>query len=149
MKWRNRIEGFFEYVLAALFIRGGINVILNAEPLVLPGIFTYLVGPVAILVYGALFLLTGLLMLYAKIGKRKRLHKHVLMTMYLTCIYVFILAVLLNGFTTGLLMTIAVGFVSAYLWLRWKIRTEYLDPAYFHKMTAELRDDLPPNGHTP
>lgn len=130
-KWRCRIESGLEYILALMFIQGGIRTLLFADPVVLPGIFSYLVGSAAVYVYGALFLTSGLLLLYAKIRKHKKLHKHLLMAMFLTCVYVLILALAINGFVPRLILTVSVGAVAAYSWLRWTIRTEYINPKDF------------------
>lgn len=146
MKKREIFYSIVEYLLAALWIRGGINILFfDVEPVALPGIFTYLVGAEAIIVYGALFVLTGLAMVYAKLAKKKTLHKYVLMTMYLTCLYVLIIAIAVNGLHWGLWLTILAGIVSAALWVRWKFKTEYINPDEFDKTLEELRDDLPPN----
>lgn len=146
MKKREIFYSVLEYILAALWIRGGVNILFfGVEPVTLPGFLTYLVGAEAIVVYGCLFLLTGLSLLYAKWWKKKTLHKYVLMVMYLTCIYVLVLAVLINGLSSGLLLTIFAGVTSAALWIRWKFKTEYIDPGEFDKELEELRSDLPPN----
>lgn len=132
-----------EYVLAFMFIRGGLNILFGeVEPITLPGILTYLVGDAAIFVYGALFLTTGLLLLYGKWLKRRRVHRASLMIMYLTCIYVLVLAIMINGLAPGLLVTVAVGVVAAALWMRWKFKTEYLDHEQFQASVSEMRADL-------
>lgn len=128
-----------EYVLAAMFIRGGIRILfLGVEPIQLPGLLTYLVGEFAIFAYGCMFLFTGLLLLYGKWFKKKRCHKTALLTMYLTCIYVLVLAILINGLSSGLLVTVAVGVASAALWMRWKFKTEYIDGKEFKKEIEQL-----------
>lgn len=145
-KAREIFYNVLEYVLAFMFIRGGINVLFGTtEPLQLPGLLTYLVGEAAIFVYGASFLATGLLLLYGKWFKKKRVHKTALLIMYLTCIYVLVLAIMLNGLSYGLLVTVAVGVVSAALWMRWKFKTEYLSSKQFSDAVESLRDDLPPS----
>lgn len=132
-----------EYVLAFMFIRGGFNILTNEiEPLTLPGLLTYLVGDAAIFVYGAAFLLTGLLLLYGKWMKQRRIHKFSLLVMYLTCIYVLVLAILLNGMDPGLLITVAVGLTAAALWVRFKFVTEYLDHDQFKQEVSDIRDEL-------
>lgn len=146
MKKREIFYSIVEYVLAALWIRGGINILFfDVEPVALPGVFTYLVGDVAIYVYGCMFLLTGLSLLYAKWWKKKTLHKFTLMFMYLTCLYVFALSVAIFGIATSQILTVVAGISSAALWVRWKFKTEYINPDEFDKTLEELRNDLPPN----
>lgn len=136
---REIVYSLVEYVLAALFIRGGINVLFfDVEPATLPGYLTYLVGEAAIFIYGAMFLVTGLLLLYAKWFRKKRCHKFALLVMYLTCIYVFVLSVMINGLSTGIILTVVVGIASAALWVRWKFKTEYIDINAFKKEIRQL-----------
>lgn len=143
---REILYSVLEYVLAAMFIRGGVRILFfGTEPVALPGILSYLVGEAAIFVYGAMFLTTGVALLYAKWFKKKRLHKFILMFMYLTCIYVLVLAILINGLGWNLLLTVGVGVTAAALWIRWKFKTEYISPDEFDKTLEELRDDLPPS----
>jgi hypothetical protein len=143
---REILYSVLEYALAAMFIRGGIRILFfDVEPVALPGILAYLVGEAAIFVYGAMFLLTGLLLIFAKLAKKKTLHKTILMVMYLTCIYVFALSVAINGIVIGQLLTVVIGVVAAALWIRWKFKTEYISPTEFDKTLEELRDDLPPS----
>jgi phosphatidylserine synthase len=136
---RNKVESLLEWVLIILFIRGGVVTLLFADPLVVPGILQYLTGAAAVYVYGALILLTGLLLLYAKLRHRKKLHKHTLMAMFLICIYIFILAVSLVGWTNMMFLTIGVALASGYLWMRWTIRTEYINPKQFAEDVHKLR----------
>lgn len=138
-KAREIFYNVLEYVLAFMFIRGGANILFfGVEPIVLPGILAYLVGEFAILGYGIMFLLTGLALLYAKWFKKKGLHKFVLLFMYLTCIYVLVLAIMINGLGWNLLITVAVGVTAAALWIRWKFKTEYISSAQFEKEIEEL-----------
>lgn len=139
-KWRSRAESALEYLLAFMFIQGGIKVFLFSEPLVLPGIFMYLVGQYAIYLYGLIFFLSGAALAFAKFKNRKKWHKYSLMAMYLECIYVIILSTALNGLTLGLSSTFVVAIASGYLWLQWKFKTEYIDPKDFFDDRAELRE---------
>jgi len=131
-----------EYILAFMFIRGGISVILTAEAQVLPGVFAFLVGEVAIVLYGLLFLSTGLLLLYGKWLKQRRIHRFALFFMFLTCIYVLVLAIVINGLGSGLLLTLAVGLTAGGLWVHWKFKTEYIDTQKLQESVSELRAEI-------
>lgn len=126
-----------EYALAFMFIRGGLLILISGESLVLPGILTYLVGAEAIVVYGAMFLITGILLVYAKLAKAKRLHKFILLFMFLTCVYVIALSIVINGLAPRLLISLTVALVSGAMWLRWKFRTEYIDTHTFKEETKK------------
>lgn len=124
MSKRELFYSIVEYLLAILFIQGGIKALFFSEPVLVPGLLAYLVGGTAIHAYGFLFLLMGVLLLIAKWFKRRILRRNVLMAMYLTCIYVLVLAITVNGWYPRLLLTIAAGVTSAGLWMRCKLKTE-------------------------
>lgn len=116
------LENAAEYVLALLFIVGGINVLLFSNPIILPPdvFYQFLVGQLAIYVYGALFTITGLALLIAKWLGKDRVHTDVIMIMYLICVYVFTLSLVIYGLTGDLISTVLTGIVAAVLWLRRK-----------------------------
>ncbi len=121
---RNRVVRYvihtLEFVLAAMFIHGGIRVFfIDDVPNVL-GLLHYLANQEAIYVYGVLWTATGLSLVLGKVFKWRRIHGLSLMVMYLTCLYVLILSALINGFTLGMITTVTVGIISAVLYLRWK-----------------------------
>ena len=136
---KERIYSILEYVLAIMFIQGGARVFLFSEAQVLPGIFTILVGQYAIYLYGLFFFGLGIALLAAKIFKKTGLHKNSLLLMYLSTVYVLVLAIAINGLGFGLLLTVTVGLVAAFLWLRSKLDTEYVDPQEF--AAEELESD--------
>lgn len=131
MATMDRVYSILEYVLAALFIRGGVMIFLFFEPPEAPSILTLLVGEAAIYGYGIFFAMTGLALLYAKLCKNKKVHKWALFAMFIICCYVFGLSVAIAGLSMDLATTVIVGIASAVLYLRWKMRTEYVDPAEF------------------
>lgn len=137
------IYSILEYVLAAMFIRGGLRILFfGVEPIQLPGILTYLVGEAAIFAYGAIFLFVGLLLIASKLLKHEGLHQFSLLSMYLICIYVLVLAIMINGLGWGLLLTVAVGITAAALWVRCKLKADYLDGTELAAMRHE--EQLPP-----
>lgn len=132
------IYSLLEYVLAFMFIRGGLRILFfGTEPIQLPGILTYLVGEFAIFAYGAIFLFVGILLIASKLLKHEGLHQFSLLLMYLICIYVLVLAIMINGLGWGLLITVAVGITAAALWVRCKLQSDYLTG----KELAEIRHE--------
>lgn len=124
---RERFYGLLEYVLAFLFIRGGLSIFLFAvAPLQVPAVLTLLTGDFAINVYGLFFALTGVALLLAKWFKRAKVRKWTLFTMFIICCYVFGLSVAIDGLSTDQWLTVVVGIVSGALYLRWKMLTEYV-----------------------
>lgn len=130
-KYKELFYSLLEYILAGMFIQGGVKVFFFSEPLVLPGIFHYLVGSFAIDLYGITFFLIGCSLLAGKWLKKKSLHKFSLLTMYLVCVYVLVLAIMLHGLGWNLLTTVLVGVTAAGLWMRWKFKTEYISTENF------------------
>lgn len=142
----NKLDKFFsllEVLLGIQWIYGGINTFF-ANPISTPSpLYSFLVGEGAIVFYAIFFLATGLALLAAKFFKKKRLKSVSLVTMYLTCLYVFLLSILVLGPSWSLVQTVVVGVIAAACWLRWKFKTQYLNPKDFHKSTAELRETHP------
>lgn len=141
----DKAQSFTEYVIAALFIYGGLSLI-GHPPIEAEGVLWILLGGTgALYVYMVWFLFLGSALLYAKLRQRKKLHKNILLCIYLTTIYTATLAVAFFGFhITHILDDLVVGLLSALFWIRWKFRTEYIDPVEFQKTIEKYRDDLPP-----
>lgn len=110
-----------ELGLAALFMWGGINVLLSDEHVVTPNkILEVLTNSTAIVFYGLWFFNQGFMLMIGNLTGAVKLQAWALMSMYLTCLYVLILSMLLEGLTTGLITTVLTGIVSAALYLRIK-----------------------------
>lgn len=110
-----------ELALSALFMWGGINVLSSAEEVVTTNVILhFLTNHTMIVFYGAWFFSQGLALLLSKVYDVRRLEATALMTMYLTCLYVLILSMILEGFDTGLITTVLTGVVSAAIYLKIK-----------------------------
>ena len=135
----DRSQSVAEYVIALIFVFGGISVAF-ADPLAgATGILGILSSKAAALVYSVLFVTEGLVLFGAKAFKLKKLHKNILMTMYLTTIFTFCLEWALIGWSWYLLDSPIIGGLCAMFWLRWKIKTEYITVDEFDKDVAELK----------
>ena len=140
----DKVFSTIEVLLALQWIYGGFKVFFGSTVIVATNPFVgMLVGQWAIYFYGIFFFATGLTLLLAKFYKKKRVHKFTLAVMYLTCVYVLILAVVVLGLYWGLLTTVIAGILSALCWLHWKFKTEYINPHAIYEQTLEFRDDLP------
>lgn len=140
---KDKLFSAAEYALALLWLYGGFNSFF-ADPLdTFSPIYDLLAGQAAIYVYAFLFLINGLLLIYAKVFKKKRTHLVALAGMYLTCLYVLILSYLIGVLSIGSLLTVFAGVLAAVCWMRWKLKTAYLSPDEFHEQITDLRDDLP------
>lgn len=98
-----------------------------------------------LVIMGIIFFASGLVLLLGKINRRKKMVGYGLGLVYLC----FLFGTVINGMATdwrfaawgpNLLCTIIVGV----LWLRWKFKTEYVDPKHF----IDDLDDLEFRGHS-
>lgn len=144
-KISDRTFDVIEYFLAFVWALAAVSAILT-DPFAGQGPIAAVVGNQAALYFWAtLFASIAVTLVFAKIKKKKRLHKYVLLASYLLATFTFILELLLfGGLTIEAVDSIVFMVVSGALWLRWKFKTEYIDPAAFRKYTNGMRDDLPP-----
>lgn len=140
---KDKLYSAVEYVLAALFIYGGFNSLFSDPLETFSPVYDLLAGQEAIYVYAIIFLATGFSLLIAKLFKYKKVHRVSLAVMYLTCLYVLILSYLIGVLSAGSLLTVFAGVAAAACWVRWKLKTEYIDPDHFSAELEDLRDDLP------
>lgn len=126
-RWLNAITRVGEWLLVVLFVGASVSELTYAEPAV-EGVLSFLfAGPVVSIIYAVWFALMAIALAYSKIRKRKRLHKHALMAMYLTTIYTIALSCAVGaGF--GIIDDVIIGLIAAACWMRWKFRTEYISP---------------------
>lgn len=141
----NVTQSIFEYLISLLFIYGGLSLI-GQPALEGEGVIVLVFGgQIALYIYMVWFILLGVGLIFAKIAKKKKLHKNMLLSMYLTTIYTATLATAIFGFSLlNILDDIVIGVLTAIFWIRWKFRTEYIDPNVFYREIEDLRDDLPP-----
>lgn len=134
-----------EYLLIVVFALAAYGEIAY-EDAVTEGVLGFLFSdPLITTIYAVWFALLALGLLFAKIRRKKKLHKHVLAAMYLTTVYTISLSWAAFGFgISDVIDDGVIGFAAAVCWLRWKILTEYIDPKQIYNETVEVRDDLPP-----
>lgn len=139
-----RSISILEYFLAVVAVVAGTRTALGpsldaASPLAF--IFG---GEFAAIIYGALIVLSGLFLAFSKITKKRKLHRHALMAVYLAIILEGFVEFALFGLSLGLLDEATLGLITAWLWIRWKFKTEYLSP----KQVGVLRNEARKlNGH--
>jgi hypothetical protein len=147
MKVRRVLDGFqavVEYLLSFAFIISAIGLI-GAPPLANHGVLSLIFGGhVALYVYMVWFFFIGFGLIYAKLARKKKLHKYMLMVIYLTTIYTSILSLTVLGFAwTEIIDDVIIGVLAAWFWLRWKFKTEYIDPKDFSSAKRHLQGPPP------
>lgn len=129
-----------EFLIIIVLTLGGLTLFF-ADPINTGGPVARFFGTqIALYVYGGVFMFEGLGLLYSKFFRLKRMHKHILLAVYLTMIFVTILEWGLLGWTLALIDQVVVGLLAAACWLRWKTITEYLSPKEIANLRHELKD---------
>lgn len=116
---------FLEYGLGLVFIYVGY---LEFTASVLTGTTLHLLlgGELALVIYGTWFTVVGVLLILANIFQWTRVRKFILLTMYLTALYMSILNMVLFGFNGAVLDDLFVGFWAGILWLRLTLKSDYV-----------------------
>lgn len=76
--------------------------------------------------YALLYLSEALALAYSKLFKRHRMRKVVLLVIYLTGVFTFLLTLIINGVAVKLIDNLIVSFGAGFCWLYWKFRSEYI-----------------------
>jgi hypothetical protein len=135
-KWSERFIGAFKYVLAGyMMLAGALTTVAPGDPRVQGAMQAIYTSRISLVIIGLVIFLAGLILLIGKIKRSRKLVGRGLWAVY--CCFVF--ATILNflayhdpSYWVGnLVMAIVVGA----LWLRWKFKTEYVNPKHF-------RDDV-------
>lgn len=129
-KFKDMLANIAEIIISLMFIQGGFRVLADI-PVVLEHPLSYLTTPPAIVTYGIMWIIIGLSLLNAKYFHLKQLHKYSLLAMFITCAYVLLLSVVIEGVQWDHMLTFTVGMLSGVLWIRWKLKTEYIKPGAF------------------
>lgn len=139
-KYLDWFQTIVEYLLSALWVFGGLSLI-GMPPLEGAGVVVSIFGgQIALYVYIFWFTFLGCLLFISKVAKKKRLHKNTLLLMYLTTVYTAVLAVALFGLAEGgIIDDVVIGGLTAWFWIRWKMKTEYIDMSDFRDDIIELR----------
>lgn len=111
-----------EFLLAALFIWGGIGVL--SQPKVNTDIQALepLLGEAALIGYTIFFIALGLALIYGKLFHLRRIHGYALAGMFLTTIYAIILNAMLYGWQLSAITNIIIALVILALYIRWRYK---------------------------
>jgi hypothetical protein len=141
----DKVQNVVEYLLSIAFIIAALELI-GADSLATHGVLSLIFGGhVALYIYMVWFFFIGVTLAYAKIKKKKKLHKHMLMAIYLTTIYTSILSMYVFGFGwTEIIDDVILGALAAVCWMRWKFKTEYINPHQLHSEVKDFGGDPPP-----
>lgn len=142
-KFKRNAQSIAEYLMAALFIYGGI-VSAMAEPVSKGGVLVLIFGGEgALAVYAILFAGLGIWLIYSKLAKKKKQHKFALFGMFLAALYTVVLVLALGGVFLDIVDNLVAAVACAILWLRWKFITEYVDPDKYRDLVLEHTESPP------
>lgn len=88
--------------------------------------------------YSVLYFGEAGLLAYAKLAKKKRLRKFVLLLIYLTGVFTFLLALSVVGFHWRIVDNFAFSLLAGACWLHWKSKTEYINQNQFKKIIEPM-----------
>lgn len=139
------VQHVLEVLIIVLLIIGGVSLFF-ADPVNSGGPVARLIGSqAAAYFYGIVFIAEGLGLTLSKTLRRKKFHKNMLLIIYLTLLFTILLEIALVGFGIEVIDNIVASVAAGWCWIRWKFKTEYIDPTEFYEATSHLRDDLPPH----
>lgn len=138
--WGERALSAFKYLLAIFMMVAGVTTAIGPIAPAGGDLGWLYATRHALVLFGSVFFLSGASLLYGKIRRSRKWVGRGLMYIYLC----FVFAACLNAMAWGLgvptawagnlLMSVVVGL----LYLRWKFKTEYVDPLHF---TRDLESD--------
>lgn len=137
----NVVLSVFEYLVAAYMIFAGVvTMIIEPDPAV-TNFMKLLYGTrTGVIIVGLIIAASGLILLVGKIRKSKKLHGRGLFYTYLCFFFAAILNyIAYSGDPTVWVSNVIMAAIIAALWLRWRLKTEYLDPTFFRESTKHLR----------
>lgn len=139
-KFKNAVAQVGEFALILVYIAAAIGEVTSSEPIT-QGVLGWLFSNHQITwVYAVWFIVMALALLASKIFKKRKLHKYALAAMYLTTVYTISLSLALFGLEGAAIIDDGIiGAVAAACWLRWKFKTEYINPKQFSKDLHDLR----------
>lgn len=96
-------------------------------------------NPYSLVVIGLIIFVSGGMLMYGKIRKSKLWTGRGLMWIYMCFLFAAILNfVAFDGAVASWLSNLILAFITAGLWLRWKNKTEYINPRHFVRDIEKL-----------
>ena len=96
------------------------------------------------IVYSVLYAGEAILLGYAKIKQKKNMRKAVLLVIYLTGMFTFLLSFSIIGFHWKIMDNFAFSALAGACWLHWKSKTEYIDQRQFKKIIEPMINETYP-----
>jgi hypothetical protein len=136
-KWSERLIGAFKYVIGGYMMLAGALTPFQTDPSTKLGwIYS---SHYSLTVLGIIVFVSGAALIYGKVRKSKKWTGKGLLWIYLC----FLFATIMNfvayaGDPTYWVGNLVAGLITAALWLRWKNKTEYINPNHFTRDIAKI-----------
>lgn len=124
--------GGFKYLLAVFMMFAGVvTMFAHITPVEAPLGFLYSTR-ISLVIFGIIFFVSGATLLIGKIRKSRKWTGRGLLYIY----YCFLFASIINGISSygavaEWLPNAILALITGALWLRWKLKTEYVNPKHF------------------
>lgn len=141
-KWSERAISVFKYLIAGyMMLAGAVTTVAEQLPTTGPLGFLYS-SRVSLVIIGLLIFTAGAVLLYGKIRKSKRWTGRGLFYVYMCFLFASILNyIAYSGDPTTWVSNLVVAGITGTLYLRWKFKTEYINPNHFKKDINDLLKD--------
>lgn len=138
-----RALSVFKYIVAGYMMLAGALTTFSPPDSTVQGSMHVIYGvQFSISLIGIIIFLSGLGLMIGKIKKSRRLTGRGLFATYLCFFFAtFLNALAYNGDPTTWVSNAIMAIIMALLWLRWKFKTEYVNPKHFIDDTTSLRPE--------
>lgn len=136
-KWSERFLSVFKYLLAAyMMLAGALTPFSGVEGTKLGFLYS---NTYSLTVIGVLIFISGAMLMYGKIRRSKKWTGRGLLWIYLCFLFATILNfVAFDAAVTYWLFNLIFTIITGALWLRWKNKTEYINPKHFIRDIEKL-----------
>lgn len=136
-KWSERALSVFKYIIGGYMMLAGLVTPFSAdEGTTLGWIYS---NPYSLTVLGIIVFVSGAMLVYGKIRKSKLWTGRGLMWIFMCFLFAAILNfVAYEGDWTYWLGNLFAAIITGALWLRWKNKTEYINPKHFVRDIEKL-----------
>ena len=134
-----RALGLFKYLLALFMMYAGVaTAILPITPV--DGSLGFIYSArLSLIIFGVVFFISGFMLFYGKVTKSRIWTGRGLASIYGCFLFAAILNAVALGGIANWLGNAIVALITGALWLRWKMKTTYIDPKHFREDVVKLK----------
>lgn len=137
-----RVISVFKYIVACyMIIAGALTIFMPSDNTVNPKVSLVFGHKISIVIIAIAILASGVVLLIGKIKKNRVLTGRGLFAVYLCFFFATILnAIAYYGDPTTWVSNLIMAIIMGLLWLRWKFKTEYVNPHHFRQEALDLKE---------